>query len=296
MPVGCRLLLNCRLGITGGYSEIINRLRRRSLRFDWRGWLLVGVILGASGYALAAGGPDFHGYGWLTVPLTGSDHMFVAPILLAAGVLIGYGAKRAGGLHVGQRAERQRDALPLKPRRNRDLLRHRDRRQLHHPSGRMSTRLAGLTIGTAFGVVLSWSGMTSPVIIRQALLFQRAYLFLFFASAVVVATIGLHLLRRMRLKALITREPIDWPTQPLQRRHMTGSIIFGLGWGIADACPGPIATQLGQGIAWGLPTLAGVIIGVHLFLRHDQPDTEPAAETPQLAPGGARTPRGISLT
>lgn len=151
----------------------------------------------------------------------------------------------------------------------------------------MSSRLAGLTIGIAFGVVLSWSGMSSPVIIRQALLFQRAYLFLFFASAVLVATVGLRLLRWLRAKALITGELIDWPVQPLQRRHITGSLIFGLGWGIADACPGPIATQLGQGIAWGLPTLAGVIIGVHLFLRHDQPDTEPAVEAPLPRP---RTP------
>jgi uncharacterized membrane protein YedE/YeeE len=146
------------------------------------------------------------------------------------------------------------------------------------------TRLVGLAIGAAFGVVLSWSGMTSPVIIRQALLFERAYLFLFFASAVVVATLGLHLLRRLRLKALITRERIDWPVQPLERRHLTGSIIFGLGWGIADACPGPIATQLGQGISWSLWSLAGVIIGVHLFLRHDQPDTEPAVEAPPPSP------------
>jgi len=148
----------------------------------------------------------------------------------------------------------------------------------------MSSRLAGLTIGAVFGVVLSWSGMTSPVIIRQALLFQRAYLFLFFASAVLVATLGLALLRRLRVRALITRERIDWPTQPLQSRHITGSIIFGLGWGIADACPGPIATQLGQGIAWGLLTLAGTVLGVHLFLRHDQPDTEPAVEAAQRSP------------
>jgi cytochrome c biogenesis protein CcdA len=144
----------------------------------------------------------------------------------------------------------------------------------------MSTRLAGLTIGAIFGVVLSWSGMTSPVIIRQALLFQHAYLFLFFASAVLVATIGLALLRRLRVKALITRERVEWPSQPVQRRHITGSV----GWGIADACPGPIATQLGQGVAWGLWTLAGVILGVHLFLRQDEPDTEPAVEGAQRPP------------
>lgn len=144
----------------------------------------------------------------------------------------------------------------------------------------MSRRFAGLSIGIAFGVVLSWSGMTSPVVIRQALLFQRTYLFLFFASAVLVASIGLKLLRRLGARALITGERIDWPPKPLERRHITGSIIFGVGWGIADACPGPIATQVGQGILWGVWTLIGVLVGVYLFLRRDEPDTEPASDSP----------------
>ena len=41
-------------------------LARRSLAFGTRGWLLVGMVAGAVGFALIAGGPDFHGYGWLT--------------------------------------------------------------------------------------------------------------------------------------------------------------------------------------------------------------------------------------
>jgi len=99
--VACRLLLNGRLGITGGFSEVVGRLRARSLDFDWRGWLLIGLIVGAAGYALAAGGPDFHGYGWLTAALRGSDRALIAPILLVAGVLIGYGSKLAGGCTSG---------------------------------------------------------------------------------------------------------------------------------------------------------------------------------------------------
>lgn len=142
----------------------------------------------------------------------------------------------------------------------------------------MRPRIAGLLIGAGFGLVLSWSGMTSPEVIRHALLFQRPYLFLFFASAVITASIGLWLLRRLRVRSIITREQVDWPVIPLRRRHITGSLLFGLGWGIADACPGPIATQIGQGITWGLWTLAGVTAGVYLYLRRDEPDSEPARE------------------
>src|ERR1039458_9002905 len=73
-------------------------------------------------------------------------------------------------------------------------------------------------------------------------------------------------------------------------RRSPGSLVFGVGWGISDACPGPIATQIGQGIAWGLPTIAGVLIGVYLFIRRFERETEPATDAPTiaagLAPGG----------
>jgi uncharacterized protein len=126
-------------------------------------------------------------------------------------------------------------------------------------------RLAGLLVGLVFGVVLSWSGMSDPDVIRGALLFEESYLFLFFASAVLVATVGVRLLRGRR--SLLTRERIDWRSTPVQRRHIAGSVLFGTGWALADACPGPIATQLGQGIAWSLFTLAGVVVGIWVFLR-----------------------------
>jgi hypothetical protein len=48
--------------------------------------------------------------------------------------------------------------------------------------------------------------------------------------------------------------------------------------------------QIGQGIAWGLPTIAGVLIGVYVFIRRYERETEPATDPPQfaagLAPGG----------
>ena len=139
--------------------------------------------------------------------------------------------------------------------------------------------IAGGLIGVVFGVTLCWSGMTSPVVIRQALLFEKSYLFLFFASAVATGSLGLWLLRRgHERRALLVNTKLSWPTDRIERRHIVGSLIFGLGWGISDACPGPIATQVGQGIAWGLVTLAGVVLGVHIFLRQGARETEPAAQ------------------
>jgi uncharacterized protein len=126
-------------------------------------------------------------------------------------------------------------------------------------------KLAGLVVGLVFGVTLSWTGMSDPDVIRGALLFQESYLYLFFAAAVLTATIGVRLLRGRR--ALLTRERIDWRSTPVQRRHVAGSVLFGTGWALADACPGPVATQVGQGIVWSLFTIVGVVAGIWLFLR-----------------------------
>jgi uncharacterized membrane protein YedE/YeeE len=129
------------------------------------------------------------------------------------------------------------------------------------------TRVAGLVIGIVFGVGLSWSGMTSPEVVRQGLLFQSSYLFLFFFAAVTTAFIGLRILRKRAPRALLTGERVEWETVKPERRHVVGSLVFGIGWGVSCACPGPIATQIGQGIVWGIPLTVGVVAGILLFRR-----------------------------
>jgi uncharacterized protein len=71
------------------------------LAFGTRGWLLIGLLAGGLGFALIAGGPDFHGYGWLTDTFTGSAQIVIVPILVLAGLLIGFGARVAGGCTSG---------------------------------------------------------------------------------------------------------------------------------------------------------------------------------------------------
>jgi uncharacterized membrane protein YedE/YeeE len=99
--VAMRGLLGERLGVTGAWSSVIEAASRRRLAMDWRALFLVGLVVGAAAFALIAGGPDFHGYGWLTTTFTGGSRVLVAPILVLAGVLIGYGAKTAGGCTAG---------------------------------------------------------------------------------------------------------------------------------------------------------------------------------------------------
>lgn len=128
-------------------------------------------------------------------------------------------------------------------------------------------RVAAFLVGAVFGLTLSWSGMTDPDVLRNGLLFRDAYLMLFFASALGTAFVGMRLLKVLQAKALLTGEPVAWTTLKPERRHVVGSVLFGAGWAVADACPGPIAAQLGQGVPWALATLVGLVVGLLAFSR-----------------------------
>lgn len=99
--VACRALFNGRLGVTGGFSEIITKIGAGKTRFDWRGWFAIGILLGGTIYLIAWGGPVFHGYGWMTATFHGAGQIAIGVLLLVSGVLIGYGAKLSGGCTSG---------------------------------------------------------------------------------------------------------------------------------------------------------------------------------------------------
>jgi uncharacterized membrane protein YedE/YeeE len=134
----------------------------------------------------------------------------------------------------------------------------------------MRVKLAAGVLGAAFGFVISWGQFTNPDRIRDMLLLKDLYLYLMMATAIAVATVGLRLLKRRGTRALFTGARIAWETARPQRRHYAGAVLFGLGWSLSDSCPAPIAAQLTQGVLWSLCTIAGIGIGVLLYLRRQQ--------------------------
>jgi uncharacterized protein len=138
----------------------------------------------------------------------------------------------------------------------------------------MRARLTGAAIGGVFGAALCWTGMTSPEVIRGALLFEDSYLFLMFASAVATAFVGLRVLRAVRSRAVLADKPVAWSVSKPARSNVTGALLFGTGWALSGACPGPVATQLGQGVAWSLFTIAGIVAGIVLSGRRGAPSAE----------------------
>ena len=109
----------------------------------------------------------------------------------------------------------------------------------------MKLRLAGLTLGIVTGFVFAWTRMTDPTTFHRMLALDSPRIYLLMAAAVAVAFAGARLVRGR--PALLTGEPISWQTARPSRNHIFGSVLFGIGWGIADACPGPTAAMLGAG-------------------------------------------------
>jgi uncharacterized protein len=128
-------------------------------------------------------------------------------------------------------------------------------------------KAASAVFGAAFGFLISWGQFTDPDRIRDMLLLKDPYLYLMMFSAMAVGTLGNRALARLRARALLTGELVRFERSRPERRHVVGAVLFGLGWSISDSCPAPIAGQLAQGVAWSLYTIAGILLGIELFLR-----------------------------
>ena len=97
--VGLLLTINERIGVLGGYSNVVERASGRSAALGWKAWFLFGVLGGGLVFRLLAGTSTVHdGYGWLTRSF--SDPVAAAALVLG-GAAIGFGAKYAGGCTSG---------------------------------------------------------------------------------------------------------------------------------------------------------------------------------------------------
>jgi uncharacterized protein len=130
--------------------------------------------------------------------------------------------------------------------------------------------LVAAGFGACFGFLLSWGQFTSPDRIQDMLLLEDLYLYEMMFSAIAIGFVGIRLLRRFHARALVSGDLIGWVTERPARHHLVGAALFGLGWAVTDSCPAPIAGQLAQGVWWSLFTLAGVFVGIELYLRRQE--------------------------
>lgn len=129
-------------------------------------------------------------------------------------------------------------------------------------------------VGLAFGVVLTKGELVSWYRIQEALRFDGLYLYAVFASAVAVAAPAFALLERRRVRSL-AGDVVAIAPKTLGRgyRYVIGGGIFGLGWGIAGVCPGPLFALLGAGVGIIAVMILGALAGtwVYGYLRPTLP-------------------------
>jgi len=132
----------------------------------------------------------------------------------------------------------------------------------------MKNALPCLIVGAAFGFVLGWPQLTNPDTIYDMLRLREPYVFLIMGSAIGTAFLGTRLLRALEARTLMGGELVTWSTMPANRDHVIGSALFGLGWSVANSCPGPIAAMIGRGQWSGLFLATGLFLGIALRDAH----------------------------
>ena len=137
-----------------------------------------------------------------------------------------------------------------------------------------------LLLGTLFGFALSRAGATTYEFYAGLFLFKNFQLLKVIGTAVVVGMMGFALVRRFKPRSLLQKEPITITPKPNKKTLIPGSLIFGMGWGLAGACPGTALVMLGEGKLGVLFTLTGLILGTYSYgvwesrkmLKVDVPD------------------------
>lgn len=130
----------------------------------------------------------------------------------------------------------------------------------------MNDYIKYLSAGTFFGFVLVKSEVISWFRIQEMFRFDAFHMFGVIGSALVVAMISILLIKKFRLKdsdnKLITIQPKD-PSQVT--RYLAGGTLFGLGWALTGACPGPLFTLAGAGYEIIIVPIAGAVIGTWTY-------------------------------
>lgn len=122
-----------------------------------------------------------------------------------------------------------------------------------------------LLAGVFFGIVLSKSEAISWYRIYEMFRFDSFHMYGIIGSAVVLGIIIFKLVKIFNIKTLQGKEIIVPPKKDGKYRNIIGGFIFGLGWALAGACPGPIYVLIGQGVIPIFIVLVGALLG---FLYH----------------------------
>lgn len=133
--------------------------------------------------------------------------------------------------------------------------------ELKHP---VWYNLKYLVTGILFGILLVKAEVISWFRIQEMFRFQSFHMYGVIGSAVVVGMISVWLIKKFKIKT-IYGEPIEFVSKKLNKGNIYGGLIFGFGWALTGACPGPLFAQVGTGATVIIVTLLSAIAGTWVY-------------------------------
>lgn len=129
-----------------------------------------------------------------------------------------------------------------------------------------------LIAGVLFGIIMVKGEMVSWFRIQEMFRLQSFHMYGIIGSAVVVGIISVWLIKKFNIKT-IYGEKIEFHPKKFNKGQIYGGLIFGFGWAITGACPGPLFAQIGTGATVIAVTLLSAIAGtwVYGYLREKLP-------------------------
>jgi uncharacterized protein len=121
-----------------------------------------------------------------------------------------------------------------------------------------------LLAGALFGIVLVRSEVISWFRIQEMFRLQSFHMFGVIGSAVIVGMLSVWLIKKYRLKT-IYGEPIEIPHKKFNKGQIYGGLIFGFGWALTGACPGPLFAQIGTGVSVAAIVMLSAIAGTWTY-------------------------------
>ena len=118
--------------------------------------------------------------------------------------------------------------------------------------------------GIFFGIVLTKGEAISWYRMQEMFHFQSFHMFGIFMTAIPVGAISVLLIKKFSVKTS-EGEAVVIPDKPYHKGIIFGSLIFGFGWALTGACPGPLYAQLGSGVLVTIVTIAAAIFGTWTY-------------------------------
>lgn len=121
-----------------------------------------------------------------------------------------------------------------------------------------------LAVGILFGIVFVKAEIISWFRIQEMFRFQSFHMFGIIGSAIFVGLISVLIIKKFNLKT-IYGENVEFHSKKFNKGNVIGGILFGFGWAITGACPGPLFAQIGTGATVIIITLLSSIAGTWTY-------------------------------